>query len=94
MGESKSDYEIVCAVAEKLGMLKEYTEGKSVQEWIKYGHQVSGVADMVSWEKLNEKGLFRRPDRPEVGDIPGRHVRVLQRPGETPPDDANGQAGV
>ena len=27
LGESKSDYEIVCLIAEKLGLLKEYTEG-------------------------------------------------------------------
>ncbi len=36
-GESKSDYEAVCAIAEKLGLLKEYTDGKSVEDWIKVG---------------------------------------------------------
>ena len=29
VGESKSDYEIVCLIAEKLGLLQEYTEGKT-----------------------------------------------------------------
>ena len=37
IGESKSDYEIVGLVAEKLGLLKEYTGGKSIEEWIKFG---------------------------------------------------------
>jgi len=43
VGESVSDYEAVCAIADKLGLLKEYTEGKSVDEWIKYGFDTSGM---------------------------------------------------
>ena len=31
VGESKSDYEIVLAVAEKLGMTEQFTEGKTVR---------------------------------------------------------------
>jgi trimethylamine-N-oxide reductase (cytochrome c) len=37
VGESKTDYEIVCAVAQKLGLYEQYTKGKTVKEWIKYG---------------------------------------------------------
>ena len=50
LGESKSDYEAVCAIAEKLGLLDKYTEGKSVDEWIKFGFSNSGVQDMVTWQ--------------------------------------------
>jgi anaerobic selenocysteine-containing dehydrogenase len=32
LGDSKSDYEIVCLVAEKLGLLEKYTGGKSHEE--------------------------------------------------------------
>ena len=36
IGESKSDYEIVLEIARKLGMYEEVTEGKTIEEWIKY----------------------------------------------------------
>ena len=32
-GESFSDYEIVCMVAERLGLLEAYTDGKSIEDW-------------------------------------------------------------
>ena len=51
-GESKSDYEIVCVIAEKLGLLKEYTEGKTIEEWIKHGFDNSGVPEFTSYEKI------------------------------------------
>jgi len=65
IGESRSDYEIVCMIAEKLGLLEKYTEGKTVEEWIKLGFETSGVADYISWEELNEKGYFVVPTDPE-----------------------------
>ena len=65
VGESRSDYEAVCAVAEKLGMLEEYTEGKSVDEWIRVGFDTSGVDDLVSWEEFEEKGHFVVPNDPD-----------------------------
>jgi anaerobic selenocysteine-containing dehydrogenase len=63
IGESKSDYEAVCEVARKLGLYEEYTSGKTVDEWIKEGFNGSGVQDMITWEKLNEKGYFIVPTR-------------------------------
>ncbi|MBW1768169.1 MAG: molybdopterin-dependent oxidoreductase [Deltaproteobacteria bacterium] len=72
-GESRSDYEAVCAVAEKMGLLEEYTEGKSVDEWIKNGYETCGVKDMVSWEEFKEKGHFVIPNdqEPETKDVVG-----------------------
>ena len=61
IGESKSDYEIACMVAEKLGLLEEYTEGKSIEDWIIHGYETSGVEDMISWEEIKEKGYFVVP---------------------------------
>jgi len=65
LGESRSDYEISCMVAEKLGLLKEYTEGKSIEEWIKTGFDLSGIQNMISYEELKEKGYFVIPTDPE-----------------------------
>ena len=65
VGESKSDYEIVCMIAEKLGLLDKYTEGKTVEEWIRHGFETSGVADYISFEEFKERGYFVIPTDPE-----------------------------
>ena len=61
----KSDYEAVCEVAKKLGVYEKYTEGKTVDEWIKYGYEHSGVQGMVSWEELKEKSYYVVPTAPD-----------------------------
>ena len=65
VGESKSDYETVCFIAEKMGLLEKYTEGKSVDEWIRNGFDKSGAADVVSWEKFREKDYYVIPTDPD-----------------------------
>ena len=64
-GESMSDYEAVCAIAGKLGVLEEMTEGKSVEDWIKVGFDTCGIDDLVSWEKFKEKGYYVVPNDPD-----------------------------
>jgi molybdopterin guanine dinucleotide-containing S/N-oxide reductase-like protein len=64
-GESRSDYEVVCAIAEKLGLLEEYTGGKTIDEWIKHGFDNCGVKHLVSWEEFKEKGHFVIPNDPD-----------------------------
>ena len=64
-GECKSDYEIVCAIAERFGLLDEYTEGKSVEDWIKVGWQNSGAAEEITFEELKEKGYYVVPQDTE-----------------------------
>ena len=65
-GESRSDYEAVCAVAEKLGLLEEYTQGKSVDDWIKFGFDACKSQGLeVSWEEFQEKGHYVIPNDPD-----------------------------
>jgi molybdopterin guanine dinucleotide-containing S/N-oxide reductase-like protein len=70
LGESKSDYEIVCLIAEKLGLLEEYTEGKSIEEWIRHGFENSGVPDYISFEELGKKGYYVIPTDPDWKKYP------------------------
>jgi molybdopterin guanine dinucleotide-containing S/N-oxide reductase-like protein len=65
VGESKSDYEIVCMIAEKLGLYKEYTEGRNVGEWIKFGFEHSRVENMISYDNWKNKGYFVIPTDPD-----------------------------
>jgi molybdopterin guanine dinucleotide-containing S/N-oxide reductase-like protein len=64
-GESKSDYEVVCAIAEKLGLLEEYTMGETEEGLLRKGFDNSGVQDMVSWDEFKEKGYFVVPTDPD-----------------------------
>jgi anaerobic selenocysteine-containing dehydrogenase len=65
LGESKSDYEIVCMIAEKLGLLAKYTGGKSADEWIRVSFEHSGMPDFISYEEIEKKGYFVLPTDPE-----------------------------
>ena len=67
LGESYSDYEIVCMIAERLGLLEEYTDGESVQDKIKKGFDHSGVKEVCgfTWEEFRENGYFVVPCDPE-----------------------------
>jgi molybdopterin guanine dinucleotide-containing S/N-oxide reductase-like protein len=64
-GESKTDYEVVCMIAERLGLLKEYTRGRSVDDWIKFAYDYSGITDKISLEELKEKKYYVVPTDPE-----------------------------
>jgi molybdopterin guanine dinucleotide-containing S/N-oxide reductase-like protein len=72
LGESKSDYEIVCLIADRLGLLKDYNGGKSVEDWKKIGFANSGVAHLISYEEWKKKGYYVVPVDPEWSkDPPG-----------------------
>jgi trimethylamine-N-oxide reductase (cytochrome c) len=64
-GESRSDYECVCAVADKLGVLELYTGGKTIEEWIRKGFDESGARDYITWEEFAEKGHWVVPNDPD-----------------------------
>jgi anaerobic selenocysteine-containing dehydrogenase len=64
LGEAKTDYEVVCLIAEKLGLLDKVTEGKSVEDWIRFGYDHSGAAEYVGYEELRDKHYFIVPTMP------------------------------
>jgi len=70
LGESKSDYEIVCMIAEKMGLLQQYTKGKTHQELIKDGFEGSGVKDLTSFDTFKEKGYYVVPTDPDWKKYP------------------------
>jgi len=59
--ESKSDYEILALLAERLGVREEYTEGKSDEDWIKRFFEISDLPKYISWEDFQRKGYFIIP---------------------------------
>ncbi len=84
VGESKSDYEVVCEIAKKMGLYDDYTEGKSIQEWIKTAYELSGVKDLVSWEQLQEKGYYVVPIAEDWEKDPAGMAQFVEDPKANP----------
>jgi molybdopterin guanine dinucleotide-containing S/N-oxide reductase-like protein len=89
-GESCSDYEIVCKIAERLGLLEEYTEGRSIEDLRLLGFNTSGVRDLVAggedggerltWEQFQEKGYVVVPTDPDWEKVPAGLIDFYQDP--------------
>ncbi len=94
IGESKSDYEAVCAVAEKLGMLDQVTDGFSEAELIKGVFDGMRFDKIVSWEEFQEKDYFVVPYETDWQKHTAGWYDVLQGPGGQPAAHAHRQAGV
>ncbi|MFC1902421.1 molybdopterin dinucleotide binding domain-containing protein, partial [Chloroflexota bacterium] len=91
VGESKSDYEAVREVAKKLGVYDEYTKGRTVEEWIRYGFDNSSIQDLVSWEELNKKGYFVIPTAADWEKDPAGMVKFYEDPEANPLDTPSGK---
>ena len=71
-------------LADKLGLLEEYTGGKSIPELIKYGYETSRCADLISWEDLNEKGYLVIPTAENWENEPAGFQRFYEDPKANP----------
>ncbi|MGI9342165.1 MAG: molybdopterin dinucleotide binding domain-containing protein, partial [Gammaproteobacteria bacterium] len=71
LGESKSDYDIFLAIAEKLDLGAVYSEGgNSELEWCKRAYESSDAAREMSWRKFLKKGYYVVPPEPEGSRAP------------------------
>jgi anaerobic selenocysteine-containing dehydrogenase len=84
MGESKSDWEAVCAIAEKLGLLEEFTKRRSEDDLIKLTFEKTGVKDMTTFEEFEEKGYFVIPTHPEWDKRPAGLIKFYEDPDNNP----------
>lgn len=92
VGEAKSDYEIVCEIAKKLGVYDQYTEGRSVHDWIKYAYETSNNAkEMVSWEKLEENVYFPFPTATDWQNDPPGQIQFAKDPDKHPLETPSGK---
>jgi anaerobic selenocysteine-containing dehydrogenase len=84
VGESKSDYEIVCMIAEKFGLLEKYRGGKTIREWLQFYFKNSGIQDMITYEEFEEKGYFVVPTDPEWKKSPPGLLEFYEDPENNP----------
>jgi len=69
IGESLSDYEIVCRIAKRLSLLEEYTSSMTIQDWIRYGFETSGINENITYEDF-KKMVYVVPNDPEWKKYP------------------------
>ena len=67
LGQSRSDYDIFTAIAERLGLATYFTEGMRDIDWVKRMFDASDLPTRISWKKFIEKGYFVVP--PEREDL-------------------------
>jgi anaerobic selenocysteine-containing dehydrogenase len=84
VGESLCDFDIVARVAEKLGLLEEYTRGKTHEEKQKLAFEGSGVEGLVSWDELKEKQYYVIPCSDEIEDQPPGLSEFVNDPQSSP----------
>jgi anaerobic selenocysteine-containing dehydrogenase len=73
IGEAKTAWEVSLEVAEKLekmgctGLVEKYTQGRSVEDWMKYGWDVQecGEKSGMTWEQFKEGALYTTPWDPD-----------------------------
>ena len=91
VGESKSDWEIVCMIAERFGLLKEYAGSQTVEEMIKTGFDNSGIQTMTTYKEFMEKDYFVVPSDPDWKKYPAGMKAFLDDPESNPLDTPSGK---
>jgi anaerobic selenocysteine-containing dehydrogenase len=91
LGESRSDYEVVCEIAKKMGLYEKFTRGKTVDEWIKFGYENSNAQGLISWEKLQENSYYVIPTAPDWKKDPAGLVKFYLNPEANPLETPSGK---
>jgi molybdopterin guanine dinucleotide-containing S/N-oxide reductase-like protein len=84
LGESMSDYEITCKIAERFGLLEQYTQGKSPEDFMKEGFEASGVAAEITWEDLKKKKYYVIPTDPDWEKTEAGMIDFYRNPENNP----------
>jgi anaerobic selenocysteine-containing dehydrogenase len=84
IGESRSDYEAICTIAEKLGMLEKWTKGESPEDKMRNGFEASGVQTLTTYEELKKNGYFVIPTDPNWDKAPAGLREFYEDPVKNP----------
>jgi trimethylamine-N-oxide reductase (cytochrome c) len=84
LGESRSDYEIVLAIADKLGMTEQVTKGKTVEDLEKEIFECMHVDRYMTWEEFAEKKYCVFPTAEDWEEDPPGLRRFYEDPANNP----------
>ncbi len=98
-GEAISDMEVVWKIAERLdafgglfeGILNKYTEGKSVDDWVRIGFENTVAADAMSFEEFKKRQVFALPVREGWQDEPAGLIGFYDDPEKNPLQTPSGK---
>ncbi len=65
LGQSKSDFDIFQALANRLGLWQVFSEGNTEYDWVKRCFDCTDLAKKVSWHDFLKKGYYVVPPLPE-----------------------------
>ncbi len=91
IGESKSDFEVVCEVAKKLGMEEAVTEGKTVEELQKIVFENMGLGNRITWKEFKEKQYYVIPVAEDWEKDPAGLYNFYKDPKKYPIDTPTGK---
>ncbi len=70
-GECRSSYDVCTELAKRFGVEKEFTEGRTHDEWVKYLYENNYAAEagieLPSWDEFVEQGVFKKELPPCIG---------------------------
>jgi len=92
-GESKSDYEILTLLADRLGMKELFTEGNTEDDWARLFFESSDIAKDITWEEFDRKGYYIVPPPEDYKSTPGLRWFAEGRECDTP-DTNNPKRGT
>jgi anaerobic dimethyl sulfoxide reductase subunit A len=64
LGQARSDYDIFCDLADRLGFLPQYSEGRSAAEWVQHFIDRSEIPDPAEFRR---SGIYIAADQERVG---------------------------
>ncbi len=64
LGESRNDYDVFCELANRLGFLEEYSEGKDEETWLR---DFVADSDVKDFDEFKRAGIFFSEDQFRVG---------------------------
>ena len=86
VGESRSDFDVCAAVAEKLGKeyYDAYTGNLSEQERVRFFYKATACEERMSWDEFNEKKIFVIPCKKDAIDLPAGLLKFYEDPENNP----------
>jgi trimethylamine-N-oxide reductase (cytochrome c) len=84
VGESRSDYNIFAALADRLGFGEAYTEGRSVDGWLRRIYDNSDMTKVMPYEAFKERGYYIVPIYENRPFTPAFRWFYEDRPCDTP----------
>ena len=89
--DARSDYEIFTGLASALGVLEEFTEGRTPRDWMRNMWERSSATatrdgfELPSFDSFWQEGVYKLPDKPATGDwLAGFRADPVANPLGTP----------